>query len=53
MFSGIALLLAFALLLVPVAVYAGPPVVKALTGAAPERQSAVPTHQRPPAQLTA
>lgn len=52
MFSGIALLLAFALLLVPVAVYAGPPVLKALTGTAPERQSAVPSHQRPPAQLT-
>lgn len=52
MFSGIALLLAFALLLVPVAVYAGPPVVKALSGTAPERQSAVPSYQRPPAELS-
>ena len=49
MLSGIALVLAFALLLVPLAVYAGPPVVKALSGAAPERQTAVPSYQRPPA----
>lgn len=52
MFSGIALALAFAVLLVPLAVYAGPPVVKALTGAGVERQAAVPAYQRPPAELT-
>ncbi|MER2136595.1 MAG: D-alanyl-D-alanine carboxypeptidase/D-alanyl-D-alanine-endopeptidase [Arthrobacter sp.] len=51
MFSGIALVLAFALLLVPLAVYAGPPVLKALSGTAPERQTAVPSYQRPPAAV--
>ena len=52
MFSGIALALAFALLLVPLAVYAGPPVLKALSGTGVERQAAVPSYQRPPAELT-
>ncbi|MGW9404382.1 D-alanyl-D-alanine carboxypeptidase/D-alanyl-D-alanine endopeptidase [Arthrobacter sp. NPDC055585] len=51
MFSGMALVLAFALLLVPLAVYAGPPVVKALSGTAPDRQTAVPSYQRPPAEV--
>ena len=52
MFSGIALALAFAVLLVPLAVYAGPPVLKALSGTGVERQAAVPSYQRPPAELT-
>lgn len=52
MFSGIALALAFAVLLVPVAVYAGPPVLRALSGTPVERQAAVPSYQRPPAQLS-
>ncbi|UPO78915.1 D-alanyl-D-alanine carboxypeptidase/D-alanyl-D-alanine-endopeptidase [Arthrobacter sp. Helios] len=52
MFSGIALALAFAVLLVPLAVYAGPPVLKALSGTGVERQAAVPTYQRAPAELT-
>ncbi|WP_312181842.1 D-alanyl-D-alanine carboxypeptidase/D-alanyl-D-alanine-endopeptidase [Arthrobacter sp.] len=52
MFSGIALALVFAVLLVPLAVYAGPPVVRALSGAGVERQAAVPSYQRPPAELT-
>ncbi|WP_225219332.1 D-alanyl-D-alanine carboxypeptidase/D-alanyl-D-alanine endopeptidase [Arthrobacter gallicola] len=52
MFSGIALVLAFAVLLVPLAVYAGPPVLKALSGTGVERQAAVPSYQRPPAEMT-
>ena len=52
MFSGVALLLAFAVLLVPLAVYAGPPVMRAVSGTGVERQAAVPSYQRPPAELT-
>ena len=51
MFSSIALVLAFAVLLVPLAVYAGPPVLKALSGEPVERQTALPSYQRPPAEL--
>lgn len=50
--SGVALVLAFAVLLVPLAVYAGPPVVKALSGTPAERQIAVPSYQRPPSELS-
>ncbi|MCC3281693.1 D-alanyl-D-alanine carboxypeptidase/D-alanyl-D-alanine endopeptidase [Arthrobacter caoxuetaonis] len=52
MFSGLALALAFAVLLVPLAVYAGPPLLRELDGSAVERQSVTPSYQRPPAALT-
>ena len=52
-FSGLLLTLVLAVLVVPLALYAGPPIVAALRYEQPQRQLVVPSHQQAPSRLAA
>ncbi|MCC3274124.1 D-alanyl-D-alanine carboxypeptidase/D-alanyl-D-alanine-endopeptidase [Arthrobacter zhangbolii] len=52
MFSGTLLALAFAVLLVPLAFYALPPITQSLAGGGAQRAEVVPGHLQPPEVLT-
>ncbi len=52
LFSGLLLTLVLAVLVVPLALYAGPPILAALAHDQPQRQLVVPAHQQAPAVLS-
>jgi D-alanyl-D-alanine carboxypeptidase/D-alanyl-D-alanine-endopeptidase (penicillin-binding protein 4) len=52
-FTGLLLTLVLAVLVLPLALYAGPPVLAALRSEQPQRQLVVPSHQNAPSRLAA
>ncbi|GAA3292114.1 D-alanyl-D-alanine carboxypeptidase/D-alanyl-D-alanine-endopeptidase [Arthrobacter citreus] len=52
-FSGLLLTLVLAVLVLPLALYAGPPLLAALRSEQPQRQLVVPSHQQAPSRLAA